>query len=113
MASIRPAGWPAPGPQDDGSYIEYIYPPRSTQLKSWRRHANYIDSILNGRGNNKQRLLARVWIATGGSPTDTAGFQAFAAQHSSRKWTFRQLHIAYDSQLAPEHRWQGRGLTAA
>lgn len=111
--TIKPAGWPAPGPQADGSYIEYLYPQRGNQIKSWRRHASYLDFILNGRGNNKGRLIARIFLATGGNPADTDGFLAFQVSHSGRKWTFAELHRVYDQHLAPEHRSWRSDQTAA
>ena len=104
-SATRPAGWPAPGPQGDGSYVEYLHYRNSSRLRGWRSHPNYIAYVLAATGGNKRRLLARIFLATGGNPTDTDGFQAFEAQHSSRKWTFRYLHHIYDEHLAPEHRY--------
>ena len=103
MTFQPPKDWPAPGLQDDGSIVEYIF----TRLGySYATHRNYMSYVLKRKGCNKERLYARAWIGTGlGCITAEADeFEDWMDLPFHSNASFEHLHALYDQWLAPEHR---------
>jgi hypothetical protein len=104
-----PNGWPAQGEQSDDTWIEYIFYPNSSRIKSYRQHANYAAYLLKRRGGNKDRLLVRIYLAQGKDPSDYQAVQTWLKDHTGRRWSFKAIHDQYDTNtlLPPEHRYSG------
>jgi hypothetical protein len=104
-----PNGWPSNGPQSDGTWIEYIFHPNSSRIRTFVTHSNYAVYLLKRRGSNKERLLMRVYLAQGLDPKDYDAINAHIKAHQGRQWTFKVIHSFYntDELLPPEHRYRG------
>lgn len=60
-----------------------------------------LDSCLQTRrGGNKERLVARIWVALNGQKSE--GFEEFLKTH--KKMTFNGLHEQYDEHLPAQYR---------
>ena len=96
---------PASGQQPDGSYVEHRFAPNGTRRTGYVRHHSYIFFVLNRRGGNKERLLARAFLRCGAGTLESTEeqFKAFC-DLSFNEGSYSHLQCLYDQYLEPEHR---------
>lgn len=92
-------GWPMPGDQEDGSYVEWASNPRAYEPTHYIRHDNYFRYIFSRPNKEKQRLACKIYLGQGGDETDKAAVLAFVNKMTKHKLGMAVLKERYAEAL--------------
>ena len=70
-------GWPMPGDQSDGSYVEWASNPSAYEPTRYITHKNYLRFLLTRKGKAKQTLLCKIYLQQGKDEMDKASVLKF------------------------------------
>ena len=70
-------GWPMPGPQDDGTFVEWTSSPNEYEPTRYVAHKSYLRFLMSRKGKAKQTLLCKIYLEQGHDELDKDAVSRF------------------------------------
>ena len=74
-------GWPMPGPQGDGTFVEWTSSANEYEPTRYVAHKNYLRYLMGRKGKAKQTLLCKIYLEQGNDEYDTDAVSRFVNTH--------------------------------